>query len=189
MARYRTARIFAAALMLGSSALSAQDSIPLGTRVRVSVGVGSDSRHIVGTLASVARAAWVLQLNKRGDSVVVPTADLTEVRVSRGTHRHVLKGIAIGALVGGILGAATYEEPAPRSCIPESFCSSWGSPLSGMDSPAVAAVAGAMGGVLYGAVIGALVKTERWELVNREDVQVAIRPSRTSLGVRVSLRF
>jgi hypothetical protein len=113
MARYWNARIFAALLMLGSSALSAQDSIPLGTRVRVIAGVGSDSRRIVGTLTSAGAAAWVLRLNEQGDSVVVPTADLTEVRVPRGTRRHVLQGIAIGVLFGGILGAA------PSSLSPE----------------------------------------------------------------------
>jgi hypothetical protein len=188
MARYWNARTFAALLMLGSSALSAQGSIPLGTRVRVIAGVGSDSRRIVGTLTSAGAAAWVLRLNEQGDSVVVPTADLTEVRVRRGTRRHILQGIAIGVLFGGILGAATYE-PWARSCDPPSFCSNWGSPLSGLDSPAFAIVGGAVGGGLAGAAIGAMVKTDRWELVNREDLQVAIRPRGAGLGVGVSLRF
>jgi hypothetical protein len=189
MARYRNARIFAALLMLGSSVLSAQDSIPLGTRVRVIAGVGSDSRRIVGTLTSAGTAAWVLRLNERGDSVVVPTADLTEVRVPRGTRRHVLQGIAIGVLFGGILGAATYHEPSARSCHPASFCSNWGSPWSGLDSRDFAIFSGAVGGGLVGAAIGAMVKTDRWQLVNRQDLRLAVRPRGAGLGVGVSLRF
>jgi hypothetical protein len=189
MARYWNARIFAALLMLGSSALSAQESIPLGTRVRVIAGVGSDSRRIVGTLTSAGAAAWVLRLNEQGDSVVVPIADLTEVRVRRGTRHHILLGSAIGVLFGGILGAATYHEPSGLSCDPASFCSNWGSPWSGLDSWGLAIVSGAIGGGLTGAAIGAIVKTDRWELLNREDLHLAIRPRRAGLGVGVSLRF
>lgn len=189
MARSWTAPIVGALLMLGSSAVSAQSSIPLGTLLRVSVGVGSDSRHILGTLTSAGTAGWVLRLNEQGDSVVVPTADLTEVRVRRGTRRYVLPGLVIGALSGGVLGAANYHEPAARSCHPESFCSNWGSPLNGLDSHALAIVSGALAGGLLGAAIGRMLKTDRWESVNLEDVRVAIRPSKGGLGVGVSLRL
>jgi hypothetical protein len=121
--------------------------------------------------------------------VVVPTADLTEVRVARGTRRHVLQGIAIGVLLGGIFGAATYHESSGLSCDPASFCSNWGSPWGGLDSRGFLIVGDAVGGGLFGAAIGAIVKTDRWELVNREDLQLTIRPRGAGLGIGVSLRF
>src|SRR2546422_11646260 len=98
MPRYWKDGILIAVLMLGSSAMNAQDSPRLGPRIRVSIGVGPDRREVIGALTRADASVWILRLNKQGDNAVVPSADLTEVRVSLGIRRHVLQGLAIGAL-------------------------------------------------------------------------------------------
>ena len=189
MPRYWKDGILVAVLMLGSSAVNAQDSLRLGTRIRVSIGVGPDRREVIGALTRSDAAVWILRLNEQGDSAVVPSADLTEVRVSLGIHRHIVEGLAIGALFGGVLGAATYREPSPRSCDPPTLCANWGTSLSGLDSQGFAIVSGVIGGGLLGAAIGARVKTERWKLVTSERAQLTMRPSGGGVGVGISLRF
>lgn len=189
MARYWKAGILFAVLMLGSSVLSAQDSISPGTRVRVSMGAGPDRREVIGALTRADADVWVLRLNEQGDSAVVSSADLTEVRVSHGTRGHKLEGFLIGALVGGLVGAAAYKEPSPPSCDPPSLCANWGSPLSGLDSQGFAIFSGLIGGGALGALIGGMVKTERWELMNKERARLTVLPSAEGMGVGITLRF
>jgi hypothetical protein len=81
--------------------------------------------------------------------VTVPADSISGLEVSAGRKRQTQKGLAIGVLVGAALFALLPLD--------EEYCE-----YSGICSRGHAIAIGALSGGLWGAGIGALIKTDRW---------------------------
>jgi len=157
----RAAVALVLALALGPSAEGRPDErfgdvwpIAIGSLVRMSApSIGSGS--IQGTVVEIDEQALLIRV-KDGGRVRVPRETIHRVEVSLGTHGHALKGMAIGALVGGAVGAIDIDCKCP-----------------GSDH-----VAGAVGGAVGGLVIGALIRSDRWAPVPLERVHARAESSR-----------
>src|SRR4051812_11643497 len=95
--------------MLAQAAASTAPMLP-GARVRITQ-IGEQPRVAV----VVARSADTLLVRWRehAKTVAVPLAEISRLEISSGQHRNVVKGIALGTLTGGtvgaLLGAAIYS--------------------------------------------------------------------------------
>lgn len=135
--------------------------------------------RVQGTLMAMDEKSLVLSAEDQRP-LSVPRPAITQLEVSRGKRRRALKGMILGAGIGGALGGAAdllIGEPG-NLCF--AGCSSSG------DSRAGVAGLSVLAGAFYGAGIGALVKSDRRSAVPLEQVRVSLAPTR-GRGVRLSL--
>lgn len=144
---------------------TAEPALSPGARVRVTVGVPVAERHLgafssrpvrrlVGTLEAVRADTLVL---REKTLQLVPVDSVRLLEVSRGRHREIWTGaaigFAIGAVAGGLSGALLSSSCESSECVdPGEFIV--GSTLG----------LGVAGG-LIGAVVGAATETDTWEEV------------------------
>jgi len=136
-----------------------------GSRIRITdLGAGRSSRRS-GTVVTAGADTVVLSLDTGGEAMPFPLAGISQVEVSRGDRRHVGAGIGLGLLIGAGTGAllvGTDCEDSYGLCGPFTL------------------LGGAIGGgagMVVGGVIGALRRTERWEVVPPSRWHVSARPS------------
>ncbi len=144
----------------------AQDSLPVtvGARVRVTAPTLDLDRH-----DGIVRAM-------DGDTLVVDglrasLASITRLDVHRGRGGHPVTGAVVGAAVLGAVWVALVN----------GICDPWGnSPNCSITTGGFVALAaaGAAGGALIGAGIGALIKSDRWEVVPLDQLRVSFVPQR-----------
>ncbi len=96
---------------------------------------------------------------------------ITRLEVSTGRHRLALKGMIIGAGIGAALIGPVYHSDAKSS-----NCDNALVPCT--TSLAGAEAVGIFVGAIYGAGIGALIKSDRWSAVPLEHVRVSLGPTR-----------
>lgn len=105
-------------------------------------------------------------------TVRIPVRSIVRMEVDRGRKSNVGWGALAGVLGGGLLGFATSggdtDSPGFQSAV---------------------TVVGAAAGAGLGALIGAAVRTTRWEAVDADRLQLAVTPNPRGFGVQVSLRF
>jgi len=139
---------------------------------------------VTGTVLAVTADSAAL-LTSAGSTVVVPLNSIGGLVLNRGPHSNWLKGVTAGAVIGAGAGLvagliAKLDSDGCRSGFllePTQDCQDAWLPVLGMMG------VGALGGGLVGAVIGSLIKTDKWE-----DVSLANRPvSFISGGARVGL--
>ena len=154
-----------ASLFVPPSILSAQQPPPLepGARVRVTApDCGIDEQ--AGTLQP-----------SRGDTLVLADgtrclrSNVARFEVSQGRKSNVGKGIGYGALVGGVVGSIVAASDQ-ASCT--SWCVTEGSVAF------IGAIIFAVPGAFVGGIVGAFVKTERWEEVPLDRLRVSFAPQR-----------
>jgi len=162
-------------LLVTAPAVAAGQSIEPGTHVRVST-----SRHLPfqGTVTSVSDGSIVV------DTVRISINSISELRVrdrrSNAGRGAVIGGATLGALSGIALGAAC--------------AGSSGSFIDCSDNVPGAFVMGAgvgfVAGAVFGGLIGAFVKTDRWEQVHVDRLRVGVVPRRGGpLTLGLSLSF
>jgi len=160
--------------------------LQIGDRVRVIIPSSQTrSQKIVGHVTGLS-PSWVEI--KTGKSSRLISYDLMKsMYVSQGRKRNVRKGLIIGAgvgaLTGGIIGAATYTE-----CNSEELFGCFMQPASQEDAIVLGSTLGMIGGSITGALIG-LIKSDKWERVP-VDLSVGLVPNRfqpSSLHPGVSL--
>ena len=166
-----TQTVFAIGIVLASSlAPPAHAQRP---ELLVGEGVRVWSNPIVVGRVVRANGDTLVLLTRRGETTVVSLSSVDRVDVSTRKDRHALKGAAIGALLGlgsGLalgfsLGSGNHN----------------GGPFSSVTQPQVGAVIGAAGALVgagIGGVIGALTKTDHWEIVS---------PARRGLSLYIRL--
>lgn len=130
--------------------------LDVGARARVT----SAGQLVQGTV--VARddgTAW-LAVDQTADTVAITIGSITQLQVE-GTRSSVgvgaAVGLAFGAILGGFIGAATFEEPEP--CF---FC--FGPQTAGEAFALGAFVGGALGAGI-GAIAGSQTKRPYWRTV------------------------
>lgn len=151
--------------------------LTVGARVRVTSPLHHFNRE-VATITELHGDSIVLT-GKMGTRTVA-LENVTALDVSTGLRtqvgRSALIGLGAGALLGGIVGAVSYEEP-------DFFFG------SAAQMGAVSALFFGGIGMVAGAVVGAVHRTDRWE---RRDVplRAAIRGSRSeTVTLRLSRSF
>ena len=145
--------------------------IAVGTRVRLRAPTVVSGR-IEGMVIEMDESSLLIGVNDRVPLRVSRQA-ISQLDVSTGQHRQALKGMIMGAGIGlavfALTGAAYQGDES-------SSARDWASFLG----------TGLAGGALWGAGIGALIKTDRWSAVPLERVRVGLAPTQRG-GVRLSL--
>jgi hypothetical protein len=150
-----------------------------GLRVRVR-GAG---QPMVGDVVAVDSESIDIRLARERRVVRVPRQQLTRIETLRGRKSAAGTGALVGlipaAAFGGLLGYGFYR----------AFCEGCS------DSPAPAMARGAVivgaPGALLGAIVGAAVRTDRWEDIpaGRWKPRISFEPSRRGARVALSFRF
>jgi hypothetical protein len=129
--------------------------IQIGHRVRVSEI--AEAARVTGTLVAIDDK--VLRIASKERELEIPRSQIAKLEQWRGKKSHWLAGLGVGAVVGGL------------STIP--FCSGWCS-SDGEALGSVVALAGI--GAAGGALIGAIIRTDRWETVRVPPVSIGAAP-------------
>ena len=182
-------RLIAALLLIQLSApavLAGQAAVPTtllrpGARIRITQA-GENPR--VAILVAQNSEEIVVQGPRGANDDAVPLDRITQLEVSTGRHRNVLRGLALGVGIGGaaglILGAAAYE-PCTGMCI-----------MAPKDRGESAALGGVVLGTL-GLVVGGLVglaSHDTWQRVpldgRRAPNTIGLRAGSRGSGVELS---
>lgn len=180
--------VLIALLLAPSSYLSAQDPQPVevGERVRVKYDctrrrssrgnwVRVRCQKEEGTLVALTSDSMVLQPAGQLNSPVVPLITVTRLDVRRGLHSHPWRGVFVGALVGGVAtGAANTGNCLGWECV-RKFANG--------------SIVGLASGAIFGAGIGAFIKTERWEEIPLDRVSVSFGPRRDGFAFGMTVSF
>jgi hypothetical protein len=154
----------------GAQAL-VEDFGPLaaGSRVRLTAPSLFDGR-VEGLVLDVDEES-ILVGTEQGRPFRVSRGALTGLEVSTGRRGQALKGLAVGAVLGGALFAAY-----PR----EEFCLDY----EGTSCPERAEMiaTGVVGGGLWGLLIGHFTKTDRWSPVPAAGPRLSVAPTRGREG-------
>jgi hypothetical protein len=155
--------------------VAAQDAPALaaGQRVRITAPTLGLKRQVV-TLDAVGGDTLLLG----GDAVrAIPLTSVERLEVFEGRHGHPWRGAGVGFLVGAVTGAVLGPYTVPGEG----------------DTAEGKAVAGAVllgaAGALTGVVIGALIKTDKWEEVPLDGLRVSIATRGGGVGVGIRLGF
>ncbi len=143
-------------VLLASASLAGQTVSDLepGLRIRVNAPSMYD-RPAIGALEGIDAAGLRMRL-EAGGNLNVPRDVVDGIDVSGGLRSHRLKGAAVGGLVGftgGLIAAAHGREDDPF--------------MPGFDRTVevIGVVVMTAAGAGVGALVGALIRTERWEEV------------------------
>jgi hypothetical protein len=168
---YRAVLILSLSAMAHAPALAQparEAELPIGQRVRVTLAPTKE--RFVATLVATGDDRITLQPLSSSEKKEIPWADVSKLQVSRGKHRNTLKGVLFGAAAW----ALTLGLMAAFDTLDE----------SGLGEPLV------IGGYLAtGALVGTLVKTERWGEVPVPSAGRAVSRSGPGLRLQVAIRF
>jgi hypothetical protein len=167
----------ATAATAGAQEVGETSSLPsvidVGSRVRVrSSMLGGQARGVV-----VAKDENMLTLSTEGGPLKIPVRSVTSLDTSLGRKRRIWEGLAMGLVVGALVGLGDKVNPDYCDTLSEYYCSR---------SEAIAVDAAAMG--LLGAGVGTLIKSDRWSAVNLRAGPVVAARARGA-GAAITLRF
>jgi len=159
-------------------------SIRPGSRVRVTAPSVFNKR-VAGTVDVVGSDTLAVNAEKGGGVLLVSLKDVTRLEVSDGRRSHAGLGAKIGLMTGFVTGfvivVATYEECTDFCPVPDP---------GPVGTAAIAGVVFGIGGAALGAIVGALIKTDRWEEVPLDELRIGPSPvSADGVSVSASLRL
>jgi hypothetical protein len=179
------------AVLAGPHPGLAAESDPLhltGSRVRLFV---SDRSTAAGRLSSLGQKHTGTVIEVRGDTllftaenqstpILIPTASLTGLEVSRGKRSHILAdaglGLLAGVLAGGVIGYVSAHDAAKN-----------GDDLAYFRVPVGALLGGGVG-IVVGAVVGATRSRERWETLSLP-IDIGLQPSAGTFSLSAKVTF
>ena len=147
-------------------------AVSVGTRIRIQAPASIQGR-VEGTVMTMDETSLLISTNDHRP-LTVRRQDITSLEVSAGRQRSVIQGAAIGAIAGLLILQTSVRDNCANN---DSAC---------YTDRSRAAADGLLGGAIWGAGIGALIKRDRWMTVPTESVRVSVAPSR-GRGVRLSL--
>jgi hypothetical protein len=169
-----------AILLAGTLPLGAQQLNP-GARIRVSrpCSTGEFCALLDGRLVSWHGSTLTLSDGDRGDREVEVLPGST-VEVFRGSHGHALTGLLIGTVTGGVVGAL-----AASSC-DDGWDESLGAALVSSWCTGAVVAGGILLGALGGVLVGAVIRTERWDAVvpPSSSLSLGMLPNGRGVGLR-----
>ncbi len=184
MTKHALTFVLIGSLAVGPSAFAQQPppESPLapykGRPARVA-STGSGGATIEGTLLDFD-ASSIRVLSRIGKEERIPIESIKHMELAVGKKRHTLQGALIGAVAGVGIGFAEKIDPET--------CSAEGNPCSRGAAVALAAV----GGALFGALLGAFIKTTRWSPVAVDALRPPPTPvaqSHGGLSLQLTVRF
>jgi hypothetical protein len=134
-----------------------------GTRIKLKVapdstGVGPSSTeangYIVGELHECNDGVLLFWPRKSSNMVQISVADVQSLSISNGKSGHALAGAGVGLVIGLVTGMAAKTHGNNPGSLEDEF-------LEPVTNTAVVA-SSAVSGLLVGAVIGALIRTDKW---------------------------
>jgi hypothetical protein len=161
--------VFLASTLFAASAARGEDPpLTVGSKVRLRTpAIG----RVRGVVIEVKEAFLHVHTDDQG-SVRVPRETISELEVSAGRRRRAMKGMLIGAAIGGAVSAlGEYVQP--------------GRSMPSSDRAEVIG-AGVASGATIGAATGFFIKSERWRSVPLERVRLSVAPRRKG-GISLSL--
>lgn len=163
----------AVAVALATSPAQSQvGSLREGMRVRVTT---PSVKGLTGIVKSAGADSVVIFTEGSAARLALPTSDITRVDVSQG--RSIGAGARRGAIWGGAIGGVLGIVAAAAVSADDSYCPS-------CEGAAAFAAQSLLGGVIWGAGIGAFVKAEKWETVSMHP-----RVGASATGVRLGFDF
>jgi len=147
-------------MLLSPIAAFAQEPPTLETRVRVTQSSGLVT---VGTLRSLS-ADSIVFIDPQGKPTGLALQNVALERSIGRTGRFWKTfgiTVAAGAAVGGLISAATWEQ-----CESDAFLGCFMVPASRGEAGILGVLAGGVIGIPVGALLGAVIKVERWEPLN-----------------------
>ncbi len=180
--RYLTLVLVALFVATGSPLAAQEAPVEPGARVRVTAPAQQPG-WVIGTVVAWEREQLVLEVERpdglRGTQLRLARDQLTRLDVHRGRKRRTLLGAGIGGLVGAAAGVA----------IVAGICGGLDSDACTQGQVPIAGAIGGGGGLLIGAGIGTLIKTDRWKAFPVDRVRVSVTPVRNGrLALLVSVR-
>src|SRR6266545_1340668 len=154
--------------------VAAQDTLAIEPGERVRLTLESRPSAVVGVLVTQDRDSLRVQPRADAPPVAFSREDVIGVDASLGRHGHAGTGALVGLLAGGVIGAAEGS-----SCEGDFLC----------PGPGGGALLLGGTGLLFGALIGVFVRTERWDAVYPQVVGITVVKPPRGLGVGVSLAF
>lgn len=136
------------------SAHAQDDSLREGVRVRLDT---RSSKSIVGVVRALDGDSVSLYTDSNGSALSLARHDVTEIRISRG--KSATSGAVRGAMWGGAIGGLAGAIVIVAIKTDDTYVGSDG-------EAGYIALNSLIGGALWGAGIGAFVKSERWERVS-----------------------
>ena len=166
-------------VLLAASAVSvsAQQPILLSEGQRVRITTSTVKEAVGGVSRSTPDSLVILSASGEGRTTVATRAlEKLEVSAGKNAVAGAKKGAIWGGVIGGVAGLIFLIAPCD---VPE------GSTLDCSASTKAGYATISLGtGILYGIVIGALVKAEKWEPVN---LQPRVTLSRNRLGLAMNI--
>ena len=191
-------RIVLAVAALAASvagAAAAQDSLVSapGARIRVTLADGSGFA-LVGRYAGLHGDTVLVALPGLGLPARYLLRSVRTVDVSQGTHRQAGAGAKLGAKIGAVLGVFASVDllMSTRSCRDASALGQRDAQSRALCwmGVALAPPGMALGGAMYGALIGLLVVKEDWLPVRLEGLRVGVAPlGRGAVGLGLGVAF
>ena len=151
-----------------------------GARVRITAPSVADHR-LVGTVVTLDADTLKLRSKKQAVLLAIPVSGVAKLDVNTGRKRNFLKGAAIGAVSVGSLGAVIGLGSGDDD--PDDFLAF----TAGEKAMINAIYLGGLG-LVMGTLIGAIVKTEKWESVPVDRIRIGISPQRQG-GMMLSASF
>lgn len=178
--------VLAVAMLIPVVATGQSSPVSAGTRVRVTAP-GKDLDQHVTTVVEI-RGDSIVVLGDRNSSLPIGFADITEIEVSTGKRTHFWRGaglgLGIGVVAGLVIGAVTHEE-----CDPDPLFGCFLGPETASESAVLGGLTLGSIGLVAGAVIGAVSRTDRWASVNLP-VRASIAPAQSGgLSLMLSRTF
>jgi hypothetical protein len=168
-------------LLIPLQSITAQQAPPIETdsRIRVTAPTAGADK-LAGVCVEVDATRLRVQAEEQVSPLTISLTDVTRLEVSQGRKSNTLKGLGFGALGGAVIGAVA-------GVIVEASCTyeCWGTAATALIGAGVFSVTGAVIGI----VAGTLIKSERWEEVPLDRLQVSIVPQRDgrfALGLSVA---
>jgi len=170
----RQATLLLVTLSAGARAVAAQDTLAIepGERVRLTTLVRPSV--VVGVLVTQDRDSLLVRPGPGAPPVAFPRADVASVEASLGVHGHAGNRPRAGLLAGEWSVGCWARAARTTSSVPVQVaarCCSGGT------------------GLLFGALVGVFVRSERWDAVYPEVLGVTVLKTRRGLGVGLSIGF
>lgn len=193
---WKLASVVAAAFLLTpcvTAAAQGQTSdVAPGTRIRLTLPCAQTGRPAVGKERTECRVEGTL-VTWHPDTITLAVAEsptsyrlspMSRLEVYRGRRSHTLAGAGVGFLVGGgtmfaLLSGSGSTAPCDQSANQDAIGSG-----ACLGLKALGAVAGAG----LGALIGGLVRSDRWQEVSVEHLRVSVAPH-TGIKVGLAIAF
>jgi hypothetical protein len=169
--------MLAVACCVGAPRIAAQTTPPVeeGSRVRLSLA-GPDEKRLTGTVAAVGGESLSLVAGGGRDTTTVPLRSISRLELSRG-RRSMEGGALLGGAIGAGLGAAGTLVWVASSCFKTGTSSGGNCPTGGTAAGVI--LAGGAGGAL----VGVLVRPERWVRVGWTGLRASVGPGEARVEI------